>query len=228
MFPRRLIGGLAVALLLAAAWQLGERRGFERGTSRADALAAREAERRLAAAGAADAATIAALRGEREMLSESVRGLRDALDRAGRLAAEERSELELYRRIGAAGGAAGLAIDTLERRPADPASGAPATLRLTLVQVRGRDRVSGRVDVVALEEDAPPLAPETAGDVRAAIARDGRAIWTAPFDLRFFETLDVPLGDAFPARFEVRVVPSTWRHEPFRRRYDRDDAALVD
>ena len=225
---RRVLGGVLVVLLIVTAWQLGERRGRRRAEARAAVLvadASRAAEATIDAVpdGALEAEAAATLRGERDMLRETVRSLRDALERADRLAADERAELELYRRVGADESAAGLAIDTLERRGGDP-----AVLRVTLVQVRGRDRVAGRVEVVPLGADARALPPESGREVLAALAEAVPGTWSVPFDLRFFETLEIPLDGPFPEAIEVRVVPADEPHAPFRARFHREAVRIVD
>ena len=225
---RSVLGGVLVALLIVTAWELGERRGERRADARAAALAeevsrATEAMTDTVPDETLDAEAVAILRGERDMLRETVRSLRDALERADRLAADERAELELYRRVGADESAAGLAIDTLERRGEDP-----AVLRVTLVQVRGRDRVTGRVEIVPLEADAPALPPASTGEASAAPTATAPGTWSAPFDLRFFETLEIPLDGPFPETVEVRVVPADEPHAPFRARFRREAVRIVD
>lgn len=227
MPSRRLLAGVLVALLVALAWQIGERRGAERAEARAAAASAAadpSSDAPVTAAGDDPGADeLAALVGERDMLRETVRTLRVELERADRLSASERAELELYRRIGADETAAGLAIDTLER-----GDGVPATLHLTLVQARGRDRVTGRVEIVTLGPRAAELPEgETTRELRAALADDDSVPFaSAPFDLRFFQTLELPLGASFPETVEVRILPDSAAHPPFRKRFRRDDIPL--
>jgi len=222
---RRVLGVVLVALALVLSWQLGRRHGLELGEARARAEAAS-----AIAIGTAPVATFevtagsgAADAGEREMLRATVRSLRAALDEAGRLSAAERDELELYRRIGADGAPDGVAIDTLGRRGEDP-----ATLYLTLVQARGRERVAGTVELVRLDADVGASPADESGGPRATLGDGPAATWSAPFDLRFFETLEIPLDEAVPELVEIRIVPTEGPHAPFRQRFRRDDMRILD
>ena len=224
---------LALALAWQLGWRLGQRQGHERGTREArEALAVPPPD--ADARRAAHEADLATLAGERDMARAALATLRLELERAGELAVAERAELELYRRLGGDAIEDGLSIDTLERRT-DGGTGV-ATLLVTLVQARGRDRVRGRVEVRARGSDAPalagggaPLDPEPSPDAPASADGDGRR--SATFDLRFFETLEIALdgsGDAFPPVIDVRVIPEDARHEPFRRRFRREDIREIE
>ena len=222
--PSRGVLGATLALLaVALAWQLGHRSGAREVERRAaERLAATRATEATRAAEAASivpsaeetvpASALAAAERERDIARATVESLRDELARSGELVAADRAELELYRRIGSDELPRGLALDSIERR-----AGPPPTLALTLVQVRGRERVAGRVEV----------------GVEGAETEDetGVTLWGAEFDLRFFETLEVPLqgleGD-FPEAIVVDVLPEDGRHEPFRRRIAREEIRIVD
>ena len=84
----------------------------------------------------------------------------------------------------------------------------------------GRDRVDGRIDVSAANRDGTAL-----------VGVDGAPAWSASFDLRFFQTLEVPvkrLGEPFPEAVLVAVVPEGGRHRPFRRLFGRETIRTVD
>ena len=219
MPPRRWLLGALVVLGVALAWQLGHRRGVEDGAramsrsiaARDEASAAIAVERRER-----HEAELAALARERDIARATIETLSEELESRGELAAEERAELELYRRIGGEESSSGLAIDAIERR-----AGPPATLAVTLVQARGRERVAGRVEV------------DPAGRDGSAVAgADGGPAWSADFDLRFFETLEIPLerlGEPFPEAIVVSVTPDEGgRHKPFRRLFGRETIRTAD
>ena len=221
---RAALAVVSTGLALALAWQLGERHGAARapappaGTAPDPALLAR----------------VATLEGERDMNRATIESLRIELERAGELSVAERAELALYRRIGEEGGPDGLAIDALERR-----QGETATLFVTLVQARGRERVRGRIEVRAVAAGAPSaavdgreagesagLAGETVAIEGGATARGSAAPWQSPFDFRFFETVEVTLsgfGERFPLAIEVTVLPDDGSHRPFRQRFRREE-----
>ena len=214
MLPsRRLLLFALAALALALSWELGRRDGWQaglregadRGAAASEAARARVAER-LAEQVAERSAERARLVRERDLARATVEALREDLELGGALTAEERAELELYRRVGDDGGPRGLAIETVARRP-----GPPEVLVITLVQVRGRDRVEGRVDVTV----------------------DGlaRPAWSARFGLRFFETVELPLegiGERFPDEVVVSVVPDGRLHRRFTERFGREAIRIVD
>ena len=206
---------------LALSWRLGHRSGVETG--------AEEARREIAALGEAGERASVARSAEREarlaeardVARSTVEALRGELDAAERLSAAERAELELYRRVSGEALPSGLSIESIERP-----RGRARTLAVTLLQARGRDRVSGRIDVL----------PAASGDTPRSAAEERRgppdeAIASERFDLRFFETVELPLrlaGQPFPEGLILSIVPDSGRHEPFRRRVTREAIRIAD
>ena len=168
-------------------------------------------------------ARVSALVRERDTALATITALRDQLERVELLNADERAELELYRRVGGEELPSGLSIDTIER-PRERAE----TLLVTLVQARGRDRVRGRIDVLPTSPgEATASRPE--GEERRGPPPD--AVASARFDLRFFETVELSLdlsATPFPDELIVSIVPDGGRHEPFRRRVEREAIRMVD
>lgn len=124
--------------------------------------------------------------------------LRNQMSQLMRLSADDRAELELYRRINNADAASsGLGIDSVSFTDDDAESG--DLLHVTLVQSRGRGRVSGSLRVSVLRD----------GETVAELAKvaDGSL---AEFDLRFFETVSLPLeldGLGAPDKLRIDVQP---------------------
>lgn len=186
-----LLGGIVcVALLLA--WQLGSyqaKRSIEL-DNQALLDSMREAQ-----------VDVATLTRERDIARAAESELRDRLSEATRLSADERAELELYRRISNASQPIGLGVDNIEYLERD--SGSPGVLEITLVQSRGRDRVTGSVQVTLKRDDQ---------DLTILPKDDAAAL---RFDLRFFETLSIPLDLAavgVPDTVLLSVAPDDDRH----------------
>lgn len=213
--PRPVLLAALAALALALAWWLGHRAGFERGfgegVERGAAGAENAAAGQAAQARAANEATLAALRHERDAARATIASLTERLARADSLDAAERAELALYRRIGDEEMPGGLVIDAVERR-----AGEPGTLAVTLVQARGRERVSGRLEATLLPADG----------------EGARPLGETDFDLRFFATLELPLAGlddgAPPVAVVLEVTPEGSRHTPFRERIEWDSIRIVD
>ncbi len=194
---------VAVLLLLGVSWQFG-RMSVQRsavatldGAVEASARVRAEAERER-------------LEAERDAALASLERLERALAERGRTSSEDAAELDLYRRIESGQGARGLTVEGLELVDSD---GADPALLVTLVQSRGRRRVVGNVSLGLLGPDD---------------ADTGRSLGPpTPFDLRFFQTVRVPLGaDADVLVAEVGTDPDAWRvrvavepdgdrHDPF-------------
>jgi len=215
---RPVLAVVLLALLLTLARQVGFYQGIERGRLGAGSMAVANPPTGDPASPTDHEATVARLAGERDMAQATADTLRDRLESTGVLVASERAELELYRRIGSDEIASGLSIDTLERRRQD-AEVIDQTLLVTLVQARGRDRVTGRMEVRAIDEAGAPAAAE------------GSLLGEASFDLRFFETLELTLsgvGRSPPFALDVLVIPDGSRHEPFRQRHVLEDIRQID
>ena len=211
---------------MALSWRLGHLRGVEEGVAEARReVGERERTRtsetldRLVESDA----RVAALEHERDAARATSEALRDQLDRAERLSADERAELELYRRVGGDALPSGLSIESIER-PRGPTR----SLAVTLVQARGRDRVKGRIDVLP---GAPGQAPEPRSSTEERRGVPEGAIASERFDLRFFETVELPLrlaGGAAPEELIISIVPDSGRLEPFRERVEREAIRIAD
>lgn len=164
--PAMFAGLGAVSLLLA--WQLGAYQARQNVEVDNQAV--------LASLRAAEA-DVARLRQERDVSRAAETVLRDRLSEATRIAADERAELELYRRLSEVSRPVGLGVDRLRYLPGDD-SAVDGMLEITLVQSRGRDRVAGTAEILlkrgAETLQLPQLTPQR-------------------FDLRFFQTLALPL-----------------------------------
>lgn len=169
-------------------------------------------------------ARVSALVRERDVALATITALRDQLERAERLDAEERAELELYRRVGGEELPSGLSIDSIVR-PRERAE----ILLVTLVQARGRDRVRGRIDLLSASPGEGATASRLQGERQRGPPPD--AIASARFDMRFFETVELPLdlsAAPFPDELVISVVPEEGRHRPFRLRVEREAIRIVD
>lgn len=199
---QRALAVVAIAAAVTAAWHLGTLHGQRGHADLGPSLGA-------AAAQPTDShGSPAQLARELAVERATVRTLRDRLAAAERMKADDAAELALYRRIGAESARTGLGIDAVQVR--EGASG--RSLDITLVQARGRDRVAGTLGVSILSADEPAqrveLAPDSGDDALA-------------FDLRFFETLSVPLGQTLaasgitPDRLSISVQPASGKHPAF-------------
>lgn len=202
---------VAVALLTGGwlGWYLGVQHG--RGVSEQKLLGEHAAEQEKGRVQQEELRIqLDSLRNERDVARETVRALRDSLDNSGRLALEDAAELQLYRRIAGAEGKAGLRVDDVQIVAGETDTDADA-LHITLAQVRGRDRVAGKLEAAVVGErdgvgQRVPITPAVGS--AAAIT----------FDLRFFETLVIPLPAGKPASvdlLEIDVWPRQAAHKPF-------------
>ena len=169
-------------------------------------------------------ARVSALVRERDVALATITALRDQFERAERLDAEERAELELYRRVGGEELPSGLSIDSMER-PRERAE----TLVVTLVQARGRDRVEGRIDLLPASPGEEATASRPESEERRGPPPD--ALASARFDMRFFETVELSLdlsAAPFPDELVISVVPEEGRYEPFRLLVEREAIRIVD
>lgn len=214
--PRRALAVVAIALAVGVSWQLGRlsarwvavdtpdgavdasRAGHAPGAGDASG----DGPANGPAAGAAATATTRATAGstladERDAALAGMKRLERELARSGRTADDDAAELELYRRIESGDRAKGLSIDAVELVDAGTAD---AALEVTLVQSRGRRRVTGSLDARLLDAGPAVALPSSGGVVRRTDAADGAGIaigdGPASFDLRFYQTLRLPLGAA--------------------------------
>lgn len=150
---------------------------------------------------------LASLRTQRDIADASNRSLQDSLKQFQAQALDEQSAQHLYQRIEGDGFSSGLAIDTIAKVTDD--QGVVTELHVTVVQARGRDRVKGRVGVALLGE-------KNNSNWREVIV-DANSDSAPRFDMRFFQTLVVPIeaDDILIDIVEIDVVPSGKRHKAF-------------
>jgi hypothetical protein len=186
-----------VLVAIVLSWQLGLRHGQR---SNADKVAASDSSLPGARAEWAKAQR------EIEILRASEAALRDDLSNTMRLSADDRAELELYRSIAQSSASAGLLVDAVTHVTGDELRG--DRLEITLVQARGRGRVSGEVDVT-LKRNGQPL-------VQLGESENGAP---TTFDLRFFQTLSLPVDlgvYGVPDSIQIEVRPDSGTvHEAF-------------
>ncbi len=213
MPSRKLLLLTLAVMALALSWQCGVYQGQQQASVGGSAALIHSQGTALA--------ELAQARSEIEILRATEVALRDDLSNAMRMSADDRAELELYRSIANSKASTGLLVDRVTYVTGDDAGSAGRTvgdrLDITLVQARGRGRVSGRVEVVLLRDG------ETLARVSEAV--DGTP---ADFDLRFFQTIGLPLdldvyGKPDSLQIDVLLDPGTV-HEDF---VDKRDWALV-
>ena len=116
-----------------------------------------------------------------------------------------RQELDLYQRIASTSVRTGLGVDSYEWNGGDD-----PWLAITLVQARGRNRVRGTVGITLLRE-------RDGVTERKVISQPGNDSGIE-FDLRFFETLRVPMlgvEEFQPESLEIVVQPVGAQHKSF-------------
>jgi len=153
-------------------------------------------------------AEIDTLKAQRDVADASNRALQTTLKELEEQALDAQSAERLYQRIEGEDVSTGLAIDTVSK--VTDADGSVTELHITVVQARGRDRVSGRIGVALLGEKNDANWREIVVDASSD---------SAPrFDLRFFQTLVVPVepDDILIDIVEIDVVPRGKRHKPFK------------
>lgn len=122
---------------------------------------------------------------------------------------DDAAELVLYRRIAGEQMPRGLQVDDISR-----VNKSPAWLTITLIQVKGRDRATGTVEVVLInrnqgQETRRVVVNAKTGALEPSIDTDN-VIATTEFDLRFFQKLLVNVGDVTtiaPDLIEIVVSP---------------------
>ncbi len=152
-------------------------------------------------------AALKQLQSQRDLSEASHRDLQIIIKEMEAAALEQDSANRLYERIEGVDKQTGLAIDTVELIPAK--FDQSAELHITVVQQRGRDRVSGKIGLAL-------VGVKDGSNWREIIVEPGSP--EAPgFELRFFQTLVVALPEANLdiEIVEISVVPKGKRHKPF-------------
>lgn len=150
---------------------------------------------------------LAQLRVQRDIADSSNKELQATLNALQNESLEMQSTQRLFNRIEGADKATGLAVNTVTR--VNDASGVATELHITLVQSRGRDRVTGRIGVALLGEK------DDSNWREVIVAADAAS---APrFDMRFFQTLVVPLPEdnILVDIVEIEVKPDGKKHKSF-------------
>lgn len=156
------------------------------------------------------------LRTQRDVADASNHALQESLKQFQTQSLERKSAQRLYERIEGSDVSTGLGIDTVTR--VNGANGAPGELHITVVQARGRERVKGKIGVALLGE-------KDGSNWREVIVEASST--SAPrFDMRFFQTLVVPLPDQdiLIDIVEIDVDPDGKRHKAFS--YEKEWAAI--
>jgi hypothetical protein len=197
-----ILSSAVVAVILA--WWLGRDYGIAREREAQDVLIAGERGAWLATRNLLESESTG-LRIERDVARETVATLRLSLDTKQRLSIDDMAELQLYRRIEGADGHPGLSVDEVQIF-----DGEPASLHITLVQARGRDRVTGTLGITLIGEQA--------GKSQRQVIVSAAAADAPGFDLRFFKTVIVPFEPALAAEvdlLEIDIKPRGKPHKPF-------------
>jgi len=182
----------------------------------ADELAAYQTE--LNSGGGQFAAEIAELKSQRDIADATNRSLQESLKQMEAQSLDKESAERLYERIEGVDVNTGLGVDTVSK--VNDAEGNLSELHITVVQARGRDRVKGRIGLSLLGEHQGSNWREVIFD-----AEDDEA---PRFDMRFFQTLVVPVTveDILIDIVEIDIVPSGKRHKPFR--YEQDWSSILE
>lgn len=142
-----------------------------------------------------------------EVADASNRELQKSLKQLQEESLRYRAEKRLYDRIEGLDKSTGLSIERV--KAGMDTAGNVYELEITLIQARGRKRVTGQVGVALLGEKDGSNWREIIVDVESE---------SAPrFDLRFFQTLvvAVPVRDFPINKIEINVEPEGKRHKPF-------------
>lgn len=194
----------AVAVLLAGL------AGYSIGLSQAGRSGANadDVKKQLADADSKYAEEIARLRTQRDIADASNRELQKSLKQLQDKVQDEAAATSLYERIEGVDTGTGLAVDTVSK--IEDENGTLTELHITLIQARGRERVSGEIGVALIGEKNESNWREVIVQVDSDKA--------PRFDMRFFQTLVVPVpsNDILIDIVEIDVKPRGKRHKPFK------------
>lgn len=152
-------------------------------------------------------AQIAQLRTQRDVADASNLNLQNMLEQLQAESLERKSALRLYDNIEGDDSSSGLGVDTVTR--VNDENGKPKELHITVVQARGRNRVEGQIGLALLGESAGAPFREVVADVATGSALG--------FEMRFFQTLVVPLPEQEQENLiksvEINIKPTGKMHK---------------
>jgi len=165
-----------------------------------------EQQDKLAAVERQYQAQLAQLRTQRDIADTSNLSLQQTLKQLQAESLELESRQRLYENIEGKDRSSGLGVDTVTR--INDENGEPKALRITVVQARGRNRVKGQM-VVA-------LVGEKSGEPWREVLVDAAGKSTSRFDMRFYQTLVVPLPEHqnHIDIVEINIKPDDKLHKP--------------
>jgi len=151
-------------------------------------------------------AQLAQLRAQRDIADASNLSLQQSLKQLQAESLELESRQHLYENIEGQDRSSGLGVDTVTR--INDENGDPKELHITVVQARGRNRVKGQM-VVA-------LVGEKSGEPWREVIVDATGESTSRFDMRFYQTLVVPLPEHenHIDIVEINIEPDDKLHKP--------------
>ncbi len=192
-----LLGGLCLVVV----WILGMHQGQDKATE--IVALARTAEQAQAAQQnaryqrALDEATqqLDRITRDRDVATARAAQLQKVLAERLQQSSQDAAELSLYRRIAGTELQRGLQVDQVQY----DAHSVPEKLAVTLIQYRGRDRVSGHIGVSLVTTDQGDesrwVVTNPASEALFELEPGQPVPAVIPFDLRFFQTLLVSVGD---------------------------------
>lgn len=215
LLPRKTLWTMVSLLLIAGAWLLGRHQGTQQALETAisqasDSISLRDSERILFLEQelARNANTLNASTRAIEAAEARSVVLEDALDESLKLSVDDAAELALYRRIATSTEPHTLAVEGVLWDESVPAS-----IDLTLIQWRGRERVQGQVQIsLGFAQSQSQSQNESGAAEQQSVLVE--AIPPVEFDFRFFQKLTVPVDvalDAKPDFIEIRVKPGKSR-----------------
>jgi len=145
------------------------------------------------------------LRAQRDIADASSSSLQKTLKQMQAESLEREAKLRLYDKIEGKDHSTGLGVDTVTR--VNDENGNAKELHITVVQARGRHRVKGQIGVALVGEKADAPWREVIADV----ANDS----ALGFDMRFFQTLVVPVPalENHADIVEIDIKPDGKRHK---------------
>lgn len=181
------VGAVAVALAaVALSYAVGLDRGRKQGAlSAVDSVSHKVLAQRqeLADSNQELNERFSALQADHQVQAETINQLKKDLLKSGHQNFEDKKELVLYRRIAGSSDKSGLIIDELEKTMTS--ENQLSGVRFSLLQYQGKENVSGTITIsVTGETDGEPF-------IHGLNAVD--AFSTVDFDLRFFETFELPM-----------------------------------